>query len=731
MSQCRWSWWLIFVLSFFATSPVSAQPADAPADAAEVEGTTGSGEVAEPPLEVDARSAITAVLERMDVELPRRLSTDDFALLEQRCQVPHAAWARCASEHGADDERCFDSDHALARCLVDVDDVTSLYLAIAADKKRIFGKDLYVEFAGLLAVLPMEAIEQARAACPQRDVGSAAECLVAHEVVGPVIEVYYALAREIVEESAKEAAEAGNAIDVDDYTDQVAQLLFRLPSGTILALAAQCMKLHPELEHTRSAEDIDRGLACIAEVGQTDPVANPAYISKEKLEAWLGVAREKVTSAIRSKETHTQDKNFDRILVVILLLTAGGYLVVLLLPLVLRRRYPGGGRTLWKASAVAAGTFAITVALLGASLLVTRSVQGTVAADSTSPKMRVADAAFAVLAKSETIEGLSELSKQRLDFIKAPLRQIVESENPGDTDRYAVFAAYLVTHWADLLDEPELKNIAKNVAMLSSHADSMRSVFAFYSKVDWLMGIVPILLSLLAVLLYLLPLKQMLVDVVTAPMRAASGSGTPDEASRRAMASVMAELKSTLPFLGVMLFLLPLTGFFLALAMEPLVELLIGYSLLTLFYILFAEASAFVIYACLGSAIVLLVVCLAAYITAMGAVLGQARKIFRAIFHLGYAFRDFKRFWIWSGVALLVMLALPFVYAYAAIWAAELALGDLSTLGAKELLLVPVPALLLFPVIFWAARGWKALGFIKKYPVPTTPRGSQTWRLDP
>lgn len=652
--------------------------------------------------EAEEPVTIQDLLARMDVELPQQLSPEDFEILEERCKPD-----------GDEDK--------LARCLVESDDVVSLYLAIAAEKKRVFGKELYVELAGMLAALPTEVITEARAACPQKDVAAAIECLMSHKVVGEVIRVYYDLAKQIVEEAANDIRAAGNDIDVAAYTDVVAQLFFQLPSGTILSLAGTCLKLHPELETSKSTDDIDKALECITEVGKTDPIANPAYISKDKLLAWLKVAREKVVDQIRGKETKKQDENFKRILIVILLLTTAGYLVVLLMPLVLRRRYPGMDRTLWKASAVAAGTFAITVALLGASLLITRNVQTAVATDSTSPKMRVADAAFAVLAKSEAAEALSALSKERLDFIKSPLRSIVEDQDGAGAERYAVFAAYLATHWADLLDEPELENIAKNVAMLKSHADSMKSVFGLYSHVDWLMGMVPILMSLLAVLLYLLPLKSMLADIVTAPARAAAGSARADDAAMRAMTAVKRELKSVLPFLAVILVLLPITGFFLALAMEPLVEMLIGYSLLTLFYILFADASAFVIYTSLGCAIVLLVVCIAAYIMAMGAVLGQTRKIFRAIFHLGYRFRDFKRFWLWSGAALIVLLALPFLYAYGAIWLATAAQSEDGTFGAKDLLLVPVPAVLLFPVMFWAARGWKSLTFIKKYPVPTTP----------
>lgn len=664
---------------------------------------SGTAWAEDAPSDGEEPATIPSVLERMDVELPERLSAEDYQLIAERC----------ASVGEAE----------LASCVVDSDDVVEHYLKIASEKKQLFGKELYVEFAGLLALMPIEVVGAARQACPQPDVEGAAACLVKHEVVGKIIEVYFTLAREIVEESASEAAKAGNQIDVDAYTEKVATLFLTMPSHTILSLAGTCMKKHPELEHAKSAEDIDAALACIAEEAKTDPVANPAYISKEKLNRWLGVARAKVTEVIRTKEESSQSKSFRRILMVILALAGVGYLCILLMPLFLRSRYPGRGGLLWKTSAVSAGAFAITVVLLGGSLYAIRTVQGAVATDSTSPKMRVADAAFAVLSKPETIDALSDLSKERLDFIKAPLRSIINPPAGEDIESQTVFAAFLVTHWISLLDEPELKNLAKNAAMLKSHAQSMKAVFGVYSKVDWIMSIVPLVLSLLAVFLYMMPLKEMLVAIVTAPIRAARSAASADDSATKAMHTLWSEIKSVVPYLGAILLLLPLTGLFLALAVEPLVELLMGYSLMTLFYILFAEASGFVLYLSLGSTMVLLVLCLATYIMTMGAVLGQSRKIFRAIWHHGYRFGDFKRFWLWGAAAVLLLFTLPFLYAYAGLWLAGAMEPGSDGLRAKDMLLVPLPAVLLFPVTFWALRGWKAMTFIKKYPVPKNADG--------
>jgi hypothetical protein len=98
-------------------------------------------------------------------------------------------------------------------------------------------------------------------------------------------------------------------------------------------------------------------------------------------------------------------------------------------------------------------------------------------------------------------------------------------------------------------------------------------------------------MSLIAIRCSCSHVKDMLVDLVVAPARAAASPGAASQASARAMAAVKSEVKSIVPFLAIILILMPLVGFFLALAMEPLVEMLIGYTLLTLFYILFGEAS--------------------------------------------------------------------------------------------------------------------------------------------
>lgn len=654
---------------------------------------------------------LVSLLSRMDVGLPARLSDEDFATLAKRCEQPADAWGSCLEKTGADLEQCEEPEEAFAKCLLEGDDIVELYQELANAKREIVGKHLYVDIAGFLAILPIELVTEARKGCPAE---VTLDCLVKHPALASMAEEYSKLAAETVQQAAASAAAAGNQIDAGTYTETLLTLMFRLPVHTVSSLLSGCVKQHPELNPVKSSADLDKIFECIEEAGSTDPVANPAYIQPAQLRAWLELAREKVVAKIHTQEASAQDTNFRRILIVLAIFAGIGFLGVLLMPLYVGREIDA--RVPWSASAAAAAVFVFTIAVLGASLLTIRTVQGAVASDSTSPKMRVADAAFSVMSKSDAIEGFSDLSKLRLDFIKTPLRKIISTAQGATPEDQAVFAAYLATHWADLLDEPELQKIAKNVDMLKSHSEAFKSVLGFYTKVDFLMGLLPIVLSLLAVVLYLIPLKDTLLDIALAPVRTARG-----QPSKKPMTTIARELKSVVPFLLAILVILPVTGMFLALAVEPLVELLIGYSLITVFYLLTEEASPLVMYGCLGATIGLLVMCLTAYILTMSAILGKSRAIFRAIFHLGYRFADFKRFWLWTAAALVVLLVLPYAYAYGVNRLTEVFEPDAEALSTKDMLLVPVTGILLFPIVFWAARGLKALGFIKKYPVPTTP----------
>jgi hypothetical protein len=686
-------------------------------DLEQVMACLGSDEVSALLEKLYERSVISTVLGYMDAEIPNRLDDEDFDALSEHCEDPGEKWATCAFEKGLQHADCSDLEEVLADCLVDNDLVSEYYIAVVADKKAVFGKELYVEFAGLMSILTLDNVKLLREQCPQTDQAEAAECFRNNPLVAEIIGEFYKIAAAITEEAAAEAAQAGNPIDVDEYSEQVLYLFLTIPFSAIVDIAGACVEAHPELETVTSSEIFDQSLACVQQEAQTDAVSNPAYIAKEKLREWLGIARSKVISKLRKKERKAQMASLARILIFLGILAVIGSLIVLLMPVFIGKRYPQHKPLLWKASAIAAGTFALTIVMLGATLLVMRLAQGAIATDSTSPKMRLADAAFDVLEQEEYVEGFSELSKVRLDFIKGPLRTIVEAD-PDKKAEYSSFIAYVATHWSTILEEPELKSIAKNAKKLKSSAGSFKSVIGFYKKVDWIMGLVPIVLAILAVLLYLLPVRQTLIDIASAPAKAAaSGTGQTDIMGT-AKHTVFAELKSVLPFLALVLVLLPLTGVFLAIAVKPLIEILLGYFLLTMFYILFSDVSTFVLYASLGGAIMLLVSILAVYIMGMVFFIGTTRKILRSVFHFRHTWGEFKRFFKWGGISMLWILVLPVLFVLGLEYITfEMFEPNVESLGAKDMLLIPVGALVAFPVLFWAARGFKAMKFIMKFPV--------------
>ncbi len=665
------------------------------------------------------RALVSTLLGYMDAELPERLTDDELDAIMALCDKAGEAWADCAVAKDADHPDCEEPEDALASCVVANDRVVEVFLAIQKERKTVFGPDFYVQFRGFLAVLPMAALTELRAACPQDDMDAVLACLDEHPLVGTMVDAFQEAAVGVVTEAQSELTAAGKPLtdeQVAALTERVTELLFRLPLRVIDNLDRECKRLHPETEVLDDPAKIDLTLTCFDERSDLDPIANPVYISKEQLRAWITAGKEKVVTKLRDKELTAQSGAFDRVLLILAVLAGLGVFVILLTPLRLGGRYPDRKPLLWKASGFAALTFVLTLASLGVTLLAMRTVQGTVAVDTTSPKMRIAHAVFDVLGKEHQVELLSDLSKERLDFIKTPLQALVKGT--GDPAEQEAFVAYVALHWATLLEEPELAFLAKNATMLKSHAAAFKGAVGYYEKVDWVMGYVPILLALLAVLLYLLPMKETLLSIVSAPARAARGDDP--NAFADAIHTVKGEFKLIVPYLGVMLLFIPVVGVFIALAVEPLVELLLGYFFQTLFYLLGAEASALVLDLSLGGAMLLLVACIAVFVLAMSQLLGTLRKVLRARFHWGHPLSRYGRFFKLAPLASLAVLAFPVAFAFGIHYVAFDIVEpriDWENITTLAMLGIPVGGLLAFPVLLFATRMTRLMRFVGKYPV--------------
>ncbi len=659
-----------------------------------------------------ARGIMASMLTVMDAAIPERLSAADYTKLAASCDDAGEPWAECVVAHGGDDAACVEAAEPLASCLARQEVVAQQYLSVREDKKRLFGDELYLQTAGLLSYYDMATAKAVRAACPQKKLDAALACFGESELTAPVI----AALRGAVEQRLAELSAGGAELDRDAYTDRLTAVFLTMPLAAVAAQASACGKKSARLAEPRDADDLDALLVCMTEQAQTSPLANPAFISKETLRDWLARAREKVLGALTEKETTRQSAVIVWMWLVLLVLAVLGGAWTLSTPL--RTKAAAGQRgALWKTSVVAALTLFATVGIIGTGLSLSRLVQASVALSATSPRLRVAEAAFDVLEQDTYVEAFSELSKTRLDLIKEPLRTILELD---DTDDAPLIVAHLATHWSEILEQPELRHLAKNAAMIDGHVKSFRSMIATYESLSGLFEWVPLLFALLAVMLYLVPLRETLVEIARAPARVAAGE-TAAGTVKKALRIVWAETRSIGPYLVVVLLLLPITGYFLASAIKPLVEMLLGFSLLSVFYILLTEASSFVLYATLGSTMLLLVYCLVLYIASMVLFTMSARRIIRAKYHFGHTFRQHKRFWLGGTACFVGVMLFGVIFVKVlGFFTFEVVEPDVEALSGADLMTIPALGAVLFPALFWAARGFKALALVS-YRVPLAP----------
>ncbi len=669
----------------------------------------------------------------MDGEIPRRLGPADIEALDQQCDKQGEAWADCTVRHGIAGEACAEPERDFASCLVQSERVQKLFTKVQREKKAAFGKDAYAGVAGLLAPMELATVKQIRKACPEDDIPALFACLDRQPEVAALAGQFAELSAQIVEHADGEIRSAGAPpIDKAQYTQKVLLVLLAIPFESVKRLVAQCEKDHPELEKLDSAAELDASIACVTSESETDPVSNPAFIKKETLKKWLEIGRTKVIDKLREKAAQSSADSLRRTLSGLGIVAMLGPLAIFLYALFgLRRRFADKMPIVWKSSAIASATFVGTIAVLAFSLVIVKVTQDAVSRDATSPPIKIANGAFDVIEQDRYLQGFSDLSRTRLDFLKEPLRVISEPQDedgppidaPTREAAMTGFVAHLATHWAQLLEEPEVKRFAKNAKMLASHAGSFKKVISFYKTVQWVLAILPYLMAFITVFTYLWPMRATLKDIITMPARVASGTGGASDATSAAKKLVIAELKIIGPFLAVVLLCVPVIGVFLGAVVKPLLEMVILEALLMVFYILFSDASAPVIYASLGSTVVLLGASMAVYIVTLGAVLGTSRNLFKSKFYFGHSLSKYKKQIGWSFGCFALLLVLPLVYANGANAIFRSAGKDIqfTHITSSNMLLVPLATLLAFPVVLWAARGIRAIQYIKKLPVDLTP----------
>ena len=375
-------------------------------------------------------------------------------------------------------------------------------------------------------------------------------------------------------------------------------------------------------------------------------------------------------------------------------------LLILLMPLALRKRYPGQGAVLFKYSALAAVTFLVMVNLFGGVLIGMRTVQGKLGS-LTNPSLAIAGGTFDTLDRNA--EDYIVMGKE---LFVPTLEQL-----QGNSD-----------------EQPSVLLI-ENGQKIVKQAKVFGSIAKMFKKIDFIFSILPIVLFGVTMLLFALAIRPTLTEIVKLPIRAASGeAGVGREVTKQAMRRVWGELQATACTLGVLAVLTVLSAFVLGEIVGPALDALLGYFSLAVSYLQFVEnAHSGLVFVTLFLVILFLVVNLATLILSMSFFLGKSQKIFQARFNEHVPIANHKRFFKWGTVAVLFVQIFPWLYVFVAEKLLEKVNSSLMDVDANKVawgkLLLVGPAVLVggYLVLFWAARGVKAIAFLQSYKVKPAP----------
>ncbi len=445
-------------------------------------------------------------------------------------------------------------------------------------------------------------------------------------------------------------------------------------------------------------------------------------ISKEffaqKLRDLVGKAREKVMPKLEEKIEKKTEKASNRIATGLGIFSLFGILL-LGLPLVYAKKYPGQGATLFKYSALAAGVFFVAVNLFAVILIVMTQAKGLVA-HQTDPSIAIFNAA---------LDTMDDKADKMIEFGGAVIKPTLDQLASGDSD--------------DPMPVALIDNLARAAKSGKELIPTLKSIATFAKDAMWITEYVPIILTMVTVLLFILGARPMLKEIIEIPARAARGeAGVAKAALKSVMTRVWREFLVTL-VLAVILFVLTIVaGIAMRIAVRPAVEALIDYLLATALYIQQPNASGTILLASLGGSIFFIVLNVAAVVVASSLFLGKMQKVLQSIFHKQTTAADHKRFWRWSVPAVLLAFFIPVVWvslAYALVDGpvkGAFSNGDEITNWDGFMFSGPLFFVVGFLVFFWAARGIKACAFLMKYkavPVvsPAAPQQADTQQHAP
>jgi hypothetical protein len=409
------------------------------------------------------------------------------------------------------------------------------------------------------------------------------------------------------------------------------------------------------------------------------------------IRAAIGEVRGKVIEKVEDKMEVGQAKQMQRLTFALSGFSLAG-LLLLFSPLFLRKKYPGKTGVLLKYGALAGLTFFLAVNLFAGIVLILRGAQQQTARY-TNPQVAVVDAVFDNL--DESADELGDLGH---DLVEPTLEQLLAGS-----------------------DEDPAVLLLGNAKKISNEMQVFKDLARSLDFVIDLLAYLPIVLTLVALVLFILGTKPMLLEIMKMPGRVAAGEeGIAKQVLASSMKRIGREMLATLALIGVLIAVTLVSSSLLSGAVHPAVGLLIEYLCQCIYYVQLAPgASSRIILLSLGGVILFLVLNLGILIASATLFLGKTQKIFQQRFQDGVPLGKHKKFFLWGILALVWAQVFPTLFVYAADPVVDRLL-DPPQKGEEipwTLLLVsgPLAVVVLFLFLAWALRVFKGLGHILKY----------------
>ncbi len=419
-----------------------------------------------------------------------------------------------------------------------------------------------------------------------------------------------------------------------------------------------------------------------------------ASLTVENFRKLVRLAKGKVLERMKAKMIAKNEKRMTKFSFIVMGFSLLG-VFLLFTPLFLRKKYPGQGATLFKFSGLAAVVFFVTVNLFGAVMYGMKIGQSKVAA--TAPNIALASGFFDTL--DDNAEQYIVMGKE---LFAPTLEQLT---GKGD-------------------DQPAIALIANGQKVVKD-AMVFVQVAKMFKKIDFIIAAIPMILLFVTIILFALAIKPTLVEIIKLPAAAAAGTGgASKEVVGKAMKRVKGELLASLCALGVLFVLSLVSGFILSQVAKPALTAIIDYFCLAVTYLQFAkDASSGMVFLMLFSVIFFLVLNMIMLIVSVAFFMGKTQKIFQRRFNDDVAIGKHARFWKWGVISVVLVQVLPLVFVFFGQLGLEQINRAAMTSGGSAdevnwtmaMLAGPLFLVIGFLVFFWAARGFKAIGFLFKY----------------